>query len=206
MFAGRQSMRNFGAAYITGDYRHVLPFVQEGPRLRRRDACFRDGDRKLTLRLPRILRHRRPLQSAFARLIEFRTALNRLRAVGPSICQAEWIRRDPLLERTIKQPAAEFVKSNGLAALGEEVMDRLPVAAEEDVMRRRAERVAADRKTVSAAAGMLVRLEQTDRIAGSCQQRPHRQARHPRADDHIIINVGHGSDRRPSRKPAYFFF
>ena len=123
MFAGQQPMRNFGAAYITRDYRHVLPFVEEGPRLRRRDVYFRDGDRKLTLWLPRILRHRRPLLRAFARLIEFRTALNRLRAAGPSICQAEWIRRDPFLERTIKQPAAEFVKSNGLAAFGEVFID-----------------------------------------------------------------------------------
>ena len=133
MSASQQPMGNFGAAYITRDYRHVLPFVQEGPRLRRRDAYFRDGDRKLTLWLPRILRRRRPLLRAFARLIEFRTALNRLRAAGPSLCQAEWVRRDPLLERTIKQPAAEFVKSN------------------------------------------------------------------------LIINVGHGSDRRSSQKPAYYF-
>lgn len=123
MFAGAQPMRNFGAAYVTRDYRHVLPFVGVGPRLRRRDAYFRDGDRQITLWLPRILRHRRPLLRALGRLIEFRTSLNRLRAACPHICQAEWIRRDPLLERAIKQPAAEFVKSNGLASLGEVFID-----------------------------------------------------------------------------------
>jgi len=119
MFAGQQPMRNFGAAYINRDYCHVLPFVQKGPHLHRRDVYFHDGDRKMALWLPRILLHHRPLLRVFARLIEFRTALNRLRAAGPSICQAEWIRHDPLLERTIKQPAAEFVKSNGLTAFGE---------------------------------------------------------------------------------------
>ena len=123
MFAGQQPMRNFGAAYINPDYRHVLSFVEKGPRLRRRDVYFHDGDRKMTLWLPRILRHRRPLVRVFARLIEFRAALNRLRTAGPSVCQAEWIRRDPVLERTIKQPAAEFVKANGLAAFAEVFID-----------------------------------------------------------------------------------
>ena len=118
MFAGPRPMRNFGGAYINSDYRNVLPFVQKGPHLHRRDVYFHDGGRKMALWQPRILLHRRPLQRLFARLIEFRTALNRLRAAGPSICQAEWIRRDPLLERTIKQPAAEFVKANGLAEFG----------------------------------------------------------------------------------------
>jgi phytoene dehydrogenase-like protein len=47
MFADELPMRNFGAAYVTRDYRHVLPFVGVGPRLRRRDAYFRDGDRRI---------------------------------------------------------------------------------------------------------------------------------------------------------------
>jgi hypothetical protein len=111
-----------------------------GPRLRRRDAYFHDGDRKMTLWLPRILRHRRPLLRALARLIEFRAALNRLRAAGPSICQAEWVQRDPLLERTIKQPAAEFVKSNGLAALGEVFIDPVASATETERSARRSTR------------------------------------------------------------------
>ena len=110
-------------AYVNGDYNHVLPFVRKGPHLHRRDVYFHDGDRKLTRWLPTVLLQRRPFLRVFARLIEFRTALNRLRAAGPSICQAEWIRRDPFLERTIKQPAAEFVKSNGLAAFGEVFID-----------------------------------------------------------------------------------
>jgi Flavin containing amine oxidoreductase len=123
MFAGRQPLENFGAAYITNDYRHVLAFVGKGPRLRRRDAYFHDGDRKTMVWLPEIVRHRRPLFRVIARLIEFRRSLNRLRAVGPRICQAEWIHHDRLLQRTIKQPAAEFVKTNGLSGFAEVFID-----------------------------------------------------------------------------------
>ncbi len=123
MFAGPQPMRNFGAAYITCDYRHVLPFLEKGPRLRRRDTHFYETTREATIWLPQVLRYPRSLMRVRARLVELRTCLSRLRAAGPSICQAAWIRRDSLLERTVKQPAAEFVKTNRLSGFAEAFID-----------------------------------------------------------------------------------
>jgi glycine/D-amino acid oxidase-like deaminating enzyme len=122
MFAGRL-LHNFGAAYATSDYRHVLAFLEKGPRLRRRDVYFRESGGKAAVWLPTVLRYRRPLLRVIARLIEFRTALNRLREAGPRICQSHWIRRDPLLERAVKEPAAEFVKSNSLSGFVEAFID-----------------------------------------------------------------------------------
>jgi hypothetical protein len=123
MFLGRQPLHNLGAAYVTSDYRHVLDFLERGPRLRRRDAYFRDSGRTTAVWFPTVLRYRRPLLRVIARLIEFRNALNRLRAAGPKVCQAQWLRRDPFLERAVKQPAAEFVKSNGLSGFAEAFID-----------------------------------------------------------------------------------
>ncbi len=51
-------------------------------------------------------------------------------------------------------------------------MDRLPLATEEDVMDRCAEGIAADRKAVRAAAGMLVGLEQTNRMPARASSEP----------------------------------
>ena len=122
MFAGQRPMHNFGAAYITSDYRHVLPFVDKGPRLRRRDTYFHDGGGKTIWSLE-VRRYPRTFLRVVARLFQFRAVLNRLRAAGPQVCQADWIRRDPLLEQTVKQPAAEFVKANGLTGFTEIFID-----------------------------------------------------------------------------------
>jgi hypothetical protein len=118
MFAGETPMRNFGAMYVTDDYRHVRQFVDRGVRLRRRDVFYRHGDELLPLLHPRVLRQGRALTRIFAELVELRRQLNRLRAACPMVCQADLLRRDPFLERLTSEPAAEFVKRNGLADFG----------------------------------------------------------------------------------------
>ncbi len=104
----------FGATYLTSDYRHVGRYVGRGPRIHKRDAYFRDGDRLITLfdpanliRLPTILRF-------FAQVRDYRRHLNRLRQRTPFECQAESLRQNPFLTRCVCQSAAEFIRENAL--------------------------------------------------------------------------------------------
>jgi glycine/D-amino acid oxidase-like deaminating enzyme len=117
MYAGHSPMQNFGATYITKDYRHVRGIVRRGPRLPRRDAYFADRETCLPLYHPRILGHGRALCRFLPRLIEFRRRFNQFRAASPHACQAELLRQDPLLERMVKQPADEFVREHRLQQL-----------------------------------------------------------------------------------------
>src|SRR3954453_910375 len=80
MFAGGAATHNFGAAYLTSDYRHVGRFVDRGPRIRRRDAYFDDGNRLTAIWHPRNLRYGRALAPILAELARFRAHWNRLRA------------------------------------------------------------------------------------------------------------------------------
>jgi glycine/D-amino acid oxidase-like deaminating enzyme len=123
MFAGEGAMRNFGAMYVTDDYRHVGRFVERGTRLRRRDARFHDGRNSVAMWDKQILRQRGALLRLVAELFRLRRHLNRLRAACPTACQAKLLQDDPVLERWVKEPAAEFVKRNGLQSLNELSLD-----------------------------------------------------------------------------------
>jgi glycine/D-amino acid oxidase-like deaminating enzyme len=123
MFANGGATRNFGAAYLTSDYRHVGRFVGRGPRIRRRDVFFPDGDVLTTLFHPRNLKLVQALARLLAEIARFRGHWNRLRAASPHVCQAELLARDPLLARATHEPAGEFARRKGLAELGATFID-----------------------------------------------------------------------------------
>jgi hypothetical protein len=109
----------FGTTYVTADYTATRPYVPPGPRVRRRDLHFPDADRLVTLLHPRTFRHRRALGRLLLAVADFRLRLNRLRAAAPFVCQAELLRRDPVLARHAAEPAAEYIRANGLGAVDE---------------------------------------------------------------------------------------
>lgn len=117
MFAGDGASRNYGATYLTSDYRHVGRFVGRGRRLRFRDVYFFDGSRFRTIFSPENWRHRRALARLYARLIVFRGHLNRLRREAPYRCQADLLRRDRLLTDYVERPAMDFLQEEGLEEL-----------------------------------------------------------------------------------------
>lgn len=117
MHAGPSPVRNFGAAYITRDYRHVGRFVRRGPRVRMRDVFFPDGDRLVSLFHARTVRHSRALAGLYALLIPFRARLNALRAHSQWLCQRDLMQADPLLSRYVAEPADEFVRRHRLREL-----------------------------------------------------------------------------------------
>src|SRR5262245_23247453 len=109
----------FGAAYLTPDYRHVRRHIGLGPRIRRRDIHFLDGDRFRTALDARGLRRFGPLARLWAAVSAFRARLNRLRARAAFVCQAELLRQDDGLLRLAHEPAAALVRANGWEELDE---------------------------------------------------------------------------------------
>jgi hypothetical protein len=110
---------NLGAAYVTTDYRHVLRFVDCGPRIYSKDVYFFDGSRCRTVLHPSSLRHAAALGRLYREVLRFRSHLVRLRQAAPHRCQRELMRADPVLARSVEQPAVDFVREHGLEQLTE---------------------------------------------------------------------------------------
>lgn len=110
-------MQNLGATYITSDYRHTSRFIDRGRRVGFRNTFFLDRGCYRTILDSYNLHRARALARLYRQLIQFRVHLNRLRARSPWQCQAKLLRSDPLLQKSVEQPASEFVKQNGLEEL-----------------------------------------------------------------------------------------
>lgn len=111
--------RNFGATYITSDYRYSGRYVARGRRIGFGEVYFRDGDRPATVFHPRNLRRLRAIARLYRELAVFRRHLDRLRAQAPFVCQAELLDRDPLLSRTVEEPVGAFIQRHGLEEIDE---------------------------------------------------------------------------------------
>lgn len=76
--------------------------------------CFWDGERHITLLSPRNVTRARQLGELCYLLHRFRQRLNALRRRAPFECQRSLVESDPLLRRTVEQPAPDFVREHGL--------------------------------------------------------------------------------------------
>jgi hypothetical protein len=108
---------NLGAAYATSDYRHVLGFVERGPRILMKDCHFWDGRGYSTLFRPSTVFQLPALARLYRLVFAFRRRILRLREQVPEICQRTLVERDPVLRRYLGQPAAELVREHGLEEL-----------------------------------------------------------------------------------------
>ena len=116
MYASADGL-NFGAAYVTPDYQHVLPFVDRIESNRMRDVYYWDGRRMITVFSPRNLIRAAQLAKIYALLIPYRRHLNRLREQVPHECQKTLMEHDDLLSKYVRMPASEFVERHGLHAM-----------------------------------------------------------------------------------------
>ncbi len=110
---------NFGAAYITSDYRHLLQFADRAERVYLKDIYFFDGSRFITVLNPVNLKRARPLGRLYQLVIAFRRRLNRLRAGSAHTCQKALLESDPILQAYVEQPAVELVAQHGLEEVTE---------------------------------------------------------------------------------------
>ncbi len=116
---------NYGASYMTTEYRAVGPFLEKGEELRIRDSYFRH-DNKFTNLLsaldwntwPKILR-------LCLTLYDFRWRIRRLRNRCLRMQQKDALALDPVLSAHVATPAKRFIKARGLEKLNRDFIDPL---------------------------------------------------------------------------------
>jgi len=110
---------NYGAAYVTPDYHHVLPFVDKVRHNRMRDVYYWDGRRMITVFHPTNVMRAAQLARIYALLVPYRKHLNKLRERVPHECQKSLMERDPVLRSCVEMPASELVAKHGLERMDE---------------------------------------------------------------------------------------
>lgn len=119
MLTSKTRMVDYGASYITEDYKNVWPFMGGRERIRIKDCFFRNGKNfttfyclKAFLALPKLIR-------LYFVLRDFRKRLNRLRERALHEPQKKIVDSDPVLKNHLRTSAKEFVKRYGLEELNE---------------------------------------------------------------------------------------
>lgn len=110
---------NYGAAYVTPDYHHVLPFVDRVRHNRMSDVFYWDGRRMITVFNPRNVLRAGQLTRIYKLLIPYRKRINALREQTPQLCQKTLMERDPVLREYVELPARELVARHGLEQMNE---------------------------------------------------------------------------------------
>ncbi len=110
---------NFGAAYLTSDYRHVLQFADKAERVYLKDIYFFDGSRYITVLSPINFKRTRPLARLYQLVLAFRRRLNRLRVSAAHTCQKALLHSDPVLRAYVEQSAIDLVRQHCLEEVTE---------------------------------------------------------------------------------------
>ena len=110
---------NLGAAYVTRDYAHVLPFVENLAPVHIRDIHYWDGERMIGLYNVHNMTRLGKLARFFRLTYRFRRRLAALRKRAPWVCQKALMEADPLLREYTAKPALEFVREHSLERITE---------------------------------------------------------------------------------------
>ena len=113
---------NYGAAYITDDYTHVLKYVDFNEPMKIKDFFFFDGKKFRNLFDLYNLHHIPAIIRLLIKLMIFRRHIIRYRKKAPHISIKESFETDSLLIKYWKMPAKKFIKKHGF-----EKIDRLYV-------------------------------------------------------------------------------
>lgn len=116
---------NYGAYYVTTDYRHTLPLVRLGERVRITDAWFHNDNGRYRWCSTRMVRHLPALLRFTADLRRFRRRFNRMNSLAAHVTRRELIERDPLLREAYRRPGFAYVRSRGLEGLFRDYIDHL---------------------------------------------------------------------------------
>jgi hypothetical protein len=119
VYAAAKDRLNFGAAYVTSDYAHMMQFLDRGKRIWLKDVYFFDGERYANVFSRTGFRRIRGLAELYRLLFVARRQLNALRRKLPHACQKELLEEDPVLRRFVAQPATELVSRHGLSVVNE---------------------------------------------------------------------------------------
>lgn len=120
MLTSKTHTVDYGASYITGEYKNTSLFIDKGERLRVRDLYFSIGgifrnifhDRKIIFSVARMTKF-------LSLLNDFRKRLNRLRKKSLYMEQKEALKDDPVLQNYLQESVEVFVKKYHIEYLNE---------------------------------------------------------------------------------------
>ena len=119
MLTSKSHEVNYGASYITEDYKNILPSMGGGRRIWTHDCFFHGGKEPISFYRWRTLFEIRKLIKLYRIASDFRWRLNRLRRKTLHRSQKEALEADSVLKGYTDQPAVEFVKANRLEYLND---------------------------------------------------------------------------------------
>lgn len=119
MMASECFCMNYGAAYMTSDYVHMLPYVEKREPLLMRDYFFFDGRNMSTVFSIKNVKHIPKMIEFVLILKKLRRHFLRYRAQAPYKSIQECFEEDPVLLKYWRMPAKEFIKEHGLEELDE---------------------------------------------------------------------------------------
>lgn len=117
MLTSKSHKVNYGASYITADYKNIYPFMGGGKRIKISDCYFFNKGKVTSFYCLRILKSLPQLIKLFFIARDFRLRLNHLRRRALEEQQADILNSDPVLKKYTQQSARSFVKKNRLQDL-----------------------------------------------------------------------------------------
>lgn len=124
MLASKDFAINYGAAYVTEDYKNVLRYVDKIEPLTMKDCYFLDGKGGLeNLSFVHKLKYLRTIRKLTFLIKKFRRHMLKFRAQAPHKTFKEILEQDAFFLKYWKMPACEFVKQNKLEKLDNLYLD-----------------------------------------------------------------------------------
>lgn len=114
---------NYGAAYMTTDYHHILPLVKKGEVMRLCDFYFFDGKTFSNIFSLRLVKHIPRLAILLWFAWRIRNHLVRYRKQAPYQSMREYLRKDPFLLKYWLMPASEFIQKYNLQEVSRYIVD-----------------------------------------------------------------------------------
>ena len=123
MKASESFVANYGAAYVTEDYHHVLPLVKKGERMRIRDFYYYTGKKfSNLLSLRRVTYYFKILKLIYFSW-RIRQHLLKYRKKAPEKSMLECFEEDPFLLKYWLMPAKDFIRKHHLQDINRYVVD-----------------------------------------------------------------------------------
>jgi hypothetical protein len=116
---------DYGASYITTEYKHALKFIDKGDRLAMQDIYFIQQDIIATVFHPKNLIHFPKLMKVAYLVNDFAKRLAKFRERSLIIGQKKALKEDEVLKNYTKMPAKEFIKKYKIEYLHDIFFDPL---------------------------------------------------------------------------------
>lgn len=123
MLTSKSRTIDYGASYITNEYKNVLKFVDKGDRLPTRKCYFINGKGFTTVVCWRTLCQLPRLIWLYFVVLDFCWRVRKFRKRCLSMAQKNALKLDPVLNKYVKMPATSFVEKNKLHFFDEKFIE-----------------------------------------------------------------------------------